>query len=97
MAVSCTNSRQGHYFQFTLETTLGNTYVKEMTYFCAAGHQSVNFNSTPIFLIQCQSLMDNATALKVIFLKSARKTVYLGKCLAILLLIYGMLYCIALA
>ena len=92
MAVSCTNSRQGRCFQFTLETTLGNTYVKEMTYFCAAGHQSVNFNSTPIFLIQCQSLMDNATALKVIFLKSVRKTVYLGKCLAILLLIYGMLY-----
>ena len=37
----------------------------------ATGHQNPNFNFTPVFLIQCYSLMDNRTALKVIFLESA--------------------------
>ena len=36
--------------------------------------------------------MENPTALRVIFLKSAWKTLAAGKCLAYVLFIYGLLY-----
>ena len=74
-----------------------NTYVEKMTElpvfysFTAASHQSVNFHFTLVFLNECQSVLENPTALGVTFLKSAWKTLTAGECLAYVLFIYGLL------